>query len=211
MTSVIKYRGGGIRKVNGKKTVENLDLDEIDRKIIELMAMNPERTQNDVASHVGLTQSTIALRVLKLKERSLMLEQIGLNFQILGMQMCRLDVETEDEETVLGWARRCPLFINASNSLGGGALSLFFAAEDSNTFHEIISAHLRKLPARITNFSMIQSWEKPLSLQFNLDNKDRSKPPCNIGPYCSKCPVNPKYTGRIWNGGHYSNGNGRKS
>jgi len=209
MASLERYKGG-VRKGNGKKPVENVDFDEVDRKIIELMAMNPQRTQTDIASHVGLAQSSIALRVLKLKERSLLLEQSGLNFQILGMQMCRLDVETEDQESVLEWARRCPLFINASNTLGGGSLSLYFAAEDSDTFHQIIASHLRKLPVRITNFEMIQSWERPLTLQFNLENKDGSKPPCNIGPYCTKCPVNPKYSGKIWNGSH-PNGNARKS
>jgi len=196
--SLEKFKG--TRKGNGRKTIGKYEFDDIDRKIIELLAINSERTQTEIASHVGLSQSSIALRLLKLKETSLLMEQSGLNLEILGMIMCRLDVETSDEEAILEWARRCPLFINASNSIGGGTLSLFFAAEDNETFHEIIEAHLRKLPVKITNLSFIRSWERPLMLQFNLDNKDGMKPPCNIGPYCSKCPANPRYNGRIWNG-----------
>lgn len=175
-------------------------IDHADRKIIAMLEVNPRLTQSEIAKALGVSQSSIALRLYKLKKSSLLMEASGVNYETLGTQMCRVDVECTNEKGVLEWAEKCPLFINASEGTGEDALSVFFSAEDNEGFHQIIDQHLRKLEgvSRV-HFALIRSWYRPFMLQLNLDYTTREKPPCDMMPYCSKCPTNPKYEGRLWN------------
>jgi DNA-binding Lrp family transcriptional regulator len=175
-------------------------VDRADRKIIAMLEVNPRLTQSEIAKELGVSQSSIALRLYKLKKSSLLMEASGVNYETLGMQMCRVDVDTTNDKKVLNWAQKCPLFINASEGTGEDALSLYFSAEDNDSFHEIIDEHLRKIESvNGVHFAVIRSWYRPFMLQLNLDYTNREKPPCEMMPYCEKCPTNPKYNGRIWN------------
>ena len=175
-------------------------MDKQDRKIIALLEIDPKLSQSDIAKEIGLAQSSIAVRMYKLKESSILVESSGVNYEVLGMLMCRVDVATSNEEEVLKWAEKCPLFMNASKGIGRFALSLFFTAEDVETFHYLIDEHILKIDGvSDASFQMIRSWQRPFILQLNLDYSNSEKPPCGMFPYCPKCPSNPRYNGRIWN------------
>ena len=175
-------------------------VDRTDRKIIALLEINPKLTQNEIAHELGMSQSAIALRMYKLKQSSLLIEESGINYEVLGMLMCRVDVETTSQKSVLAWASKCPLFINGSRSVGDYGLSLFFTAEDNEMFHYLVDEHIRRLSGvEGVKFSLIHGWERPFMLQLDLDYSSKENPPCGEAPFCPKCPSNPKYNGRIWN------------
>lgn len=173
--------------------------DKTDRRIVKLLQLNSKFTQSDLAKELGLSQATIAMRLSKLQNNSLLVQSHAVNYMALGLQMCRVDVQTLDEEKVMTWAIRCPLFVNGSKGLAEKPMSLFFVTEDVDMFHYIVDEHLKKVPGVTgVELTLIRDWVKPYALQLDLDYSNSEKPPCGFDPYCPRCPSNPNYNGRVW-------------
>ena len=174
--------------------------DNIDRKIIALLEIDPKLTQADLAKRLGMSQSSIAARLYNLHRGNLLVDSSGVNYAVLGIEMCRVEVKSSAENLVISWAKKCPLFINASTGIGDNSLSLYFAAEDNDMFHYLVDEHLRKIEGvSEVKFTLIRSWERPYIIQLDLDYTNKENPPCGMNPYCPKCPSNPHYNGKIWN------------
>jgi DNA-binding Lrp family transcriptional regulator len=176
-------------------------LDETNKKIISLVERNVAISQSEIAKELGLSQSSIALRLEKLRKSELLIEETGIEVRKLGLQMCRADLSCSDIPRVLNWARSCPLLVNGTVSVGHHNVTLYFMAEDIEMFQEIIDEHLRKLPGvGEVIFSPIVSWVKNSGVAVPLDVKKTKTPPCAMLPFCHRCPTNPDYNGSIWDG-----------
>lgn len=174
-------------------------VDKIDRRIAALVQENHDITQVEIAERLGISQSAVGIRLAKLKESRLLVEADLINYEQLGMIMCRVDIDTTNPEELLKWSRKCPLFVNSASCVGKMAMSLFFLGEDIKTFRSIIDEHLRKLDGvKNLDITLIDSWEKPFYLKLDLRYTNQPKPPCGVLPYCKKCPSNPDYDGSIW-------------
>jgi len=176
-------------------------LDPTNKKIITLLEHESTMSQIEIARRLGLSQSSIALRLEKLRRSGLLSESIGINPRSIGLQMCRVDLACDNAEEAMEWAKTCPLFVNGSVAVGGVNLSLFFVAEDYEMFQMIVDQHVRRLPG-VTglHFSPIVSWASGLIVSVPLSIERKDDPPCNMLPYCTRCPANPDYDGKIWNG-----------
>ncbi len=173
---------------------------DTDRKIIALLEIDSKLTQADLAKRLGMSQSSIAARLYNLHRRNLLVDSSGVNYAVLGIEMCRVDVRGSAGNLVISWAKKCPLFINASTGIGDNSLSLYFAAEDNDMFHYLVDEHLKKIEGvSEVKFTLIRSWERPYITQLDLDYTNKENPPCGMNPYCPKCPSNPHYNGKIWN------------
>ncbi len=174
--------------------------DKTDRRIIKLLELNSKFTQSDLAKELGLSQATIAMRLSKLQNNSLLVQSHAVNYMALGLQMCRVDIQTTEEDKVMAWAIRCPLFVNGSKGLAEKPMSLYFVTEDVDMFHYIVDEHLKKISGVTrVDLTIIRDWIKPYALQLDLDYSNVERPPCGVDPYCPRCPSNPKYDGRVWN------------
>jgi DNA-binding Lrp family transcriptional regulator len=178
-------------------------IDSINRKIIDLMVSQPEITQVEVARKLGMSQSSVAVRIDKLRRNNLVTQTVGVNLQQLGLRMSRVDVSTNDVERLIQWANRCPLFVNASVGIGGENMSLLFVSEDMEMFHYIIEYHIRRIPG-VTGlkFIPILQWYKNEFFPVLLGVAKKETPPCGTLPYCPKCPANPNYNGALWKDGN---------
>ena len=175
-------------------------IDRVDRRLLGLIQGNPGLTQVELAKALGISQSSTALRLAKLKKINLLVETDVINYEQLGLSMCRVEVETSEPSILLDWCRKCPLFVNAARSVGSVKINLFFLAEDLKTFHSIIDEHLSKLSGiRNYEMSLFDSWEITYLLKLDLQYSNQTNPPCGMLPFCSKCPMNANYDGRIWN------------
>ncbi len=119
---------------------------------------------------------------------------------MLGMSMCRVDVDTIDPKTLIDWARKCPLFVNSVRAVGRTGAMLLFLGEDIKTLHSIVDEHLSKING-VRNYEMtlFDAWERPFFLKLDLRYSNEVNPPCGMLPFCMKCPSNPKYDGSVWN------------
>jgi DNA-binding Lrp family transcriptional regulator len=192
---------------NDSAAVPSRDLlDETNRKIISLLEQDPKLSQIEIANRLGLSQSSIALRLDKLKRNGVLAEAAGIRIDKLGLQMARADLGCEEPAKVLDWANKCPLLINATHSIGDTNVSLYFAAEDLEMFHWILDGHLRRISG-VTGyeFSPILYWERDFIVPLDPSVRRSVTPPCAMNPYCPRCPANPDYNGTVWNGGSRNN------
>ena len=114
--------------------------------------------------------------------------------------MC-VDVNCSDPRSVLEWSKSCPLNLNGTIVIGGVNVSLYFAAEDMETFQYIVDEHVRRLPGvKEIHFAPIVSWSREYVAPIKLEVSRSTNPPCGMLPYCPRCPANPDYDGKIWNG-----------
>jgi DNA-binding Lrp family transcriptional regulator len=193
---------------NGTTNLEYLD--DTNRTIIKELQNNPEISQTELAKKVGLSQSSIALRLSKLSESGLVKNLVVVDYSKLGLDIMRVDIVAKDTAPVIEWARSCPLCVNAAKSIGKNNLSLYFLTEDLETISWIIEKHLWKLDGILEcSNTPITSWAwsaAPTSyLDLTIQRSDM--PPCGVLPFCPKCPSRPNYEGKVWASG--SNGTSR--
>ena len=166
---------------------------------MDQMLANPQISQIELAKKTNLSQSSIAVRLDKLRRSGLIATSLGLDLANLGLKMARVDVSTSHVDAVLEWARACPLYVNSTQGIGGENLSLFLVAEDMEMFQYLVEQHLRKLHGVAgLNFTPILRWSKNNYFPLALNISKTDHPPCGIGPYCPRCPANPSYDGKIW-------------
>ena len=175
-------------------------MDKVDRRIASLLQENPHLTQAEIAKALGIAQSSAGLRLSRLKRSKVLFETDVINYDLLGMTMCRVDVDTTNPEALMDWCSKCLLFVNSIKGIGKTVMSLFFLGEDFKTFHSIIDEHVRKIDGvRDLEMTIIESWERPFFLKLDLRYSNLEDPPCGTLPFCTKCPANRLYDGRVWN------------
>jgi DNA-binding Lrp family transcriptional regulator len=178
-------------------------LDPVNKSIIDIMLADPQISQVELAKKLGMSQSSIAVRLEKLRRSGLIQLSVGLDISKLGIKMGRVDIASIQVDKVLEWANKCPLFVNSTLGIGGENISLFFVAEDMEMFQYLVENHVRKIKG-VTNctFNTILRWSKNDPIALPLGVKKSKAPPCGVEPYCPRCPANPNYNGRIWTDGH---------
>jgi DNA-binding Lrp family transcriptional regulator len=175
-------------------------LDQIDRKMILYLEDDPGLTDADLARKLNLAQSTVATRYRKLVEAEIIVPNTRLSAKRLGLETGIVQVTTTRPDLVMEWANKCPLFVNSFRTVAGNHIGLIFVAEDSQTFHNVVDEHLLKIEGIIDfNFSNILEWNKGFFAPLDLTITSRDSPPCGMSPFCSKCPANPNYSGKVWN------------
>jgi DNA-binding Lrp family transcriptional regulator len=176
-------------------------LDKSNRIILSILGRDPTLSQVEIAKQLGLSQSSVALRLQKLINSGILVAKAGIDFQRLGVSATVARVLTSETDLVVNWAKSCPLFILGSVGIGADQLSLMFVTEDYDMMNAVINLHLRKL-AGVKNVeaSPIVSWigEDRVALPLDLAISKSDSPPCAMMPYCPNCPANPGYKGRIW-------------
>jgi DNA-binding Lrp family transcriptional regulator len=174
-------------------------LDMINKKIISLLEGDTFLSQTEIAKKLGLSQSSIALRLDKLRKSGILSETVGIRLEGSGLEMCRVDLACSDAQFVIQWAKSCPLFVNGSSSVGGRNVSLYFISEDVRMFQNIVDEHVRRLEGvSDVHFFPIVTWATDYIVPVKLDVQKSIEPPCHLNPYCPRCPANKNYDGKIW-------------
>lgn len=138
-------------------------------------------------------------RLSKTEEHSISKRVAILNSELLGLQMGWVDVSAQNPESVLKWASKCPLCINASSRIDRTNLTFLVATEEQDMFQQIVDEHIRKIHGVTeVNFRPIVKWNRPFLTNIDLSASKSIKPPCNMQPFCQGCPENPKYAGKLW-------------
>jgi hypothetical protein len=73
--------------------------------------------------------------------------------------MSRVDVSATGPDSIIEFAKSCPLCVNASLGIGDMNVSLLFVSEDIEMFQYIVDNHIRKLQGvSELSFKPILSW-----------------------------------------------------
>ena len=108
-----------------------LNIDEIDKNIIELIQEQPTLTHTEIAKKVNRSQPTIGMRIRKLESTGILKFQAGINIRNLDLIFARVDLQTLDAENILNLVGKCPYMLNAFRLSGTSNISIFMVCSKS--------------------------------------------------------------------------------
>jgi len=165
-----------------------MNIDEIDKMILTLLARNPHLSQAEIAKEVNLTQPSVAARIEKLKTKRILKTQIGINPLELGLFIAKVDVSTTNSTLILEMFKHCPYFINGYRVSGKYNLCLFFISENVKAIEALVDYHLRSLESvKEITFNLIIDAQKNFIVPVKFMHEDIDNSPCSDKNICTDC------------------------
>jgi DNA-binding Lrp family transcriptional regulator len=165
-----------------------MKLDEKDRTIISMYAIDPNVSQEEIARTINLSQPSVAMRIKKLKEKGAIETQTGINPLKMGLYMAKVDISSTDPGEILKMFKSCPYFANGFSVSGKNNLCLFFISENISTLEAIVNGHIR--PNKTINdvdFNIVINYVLDYVVPTVLTPKKVKSPPCGIFVHCKEC------------------------
>jgi Lrp/AsnC family transcriptional regulator len=145
------------------------ELDDLDKKIIDLLQKDPSLPHSEIAQIVSKTQPTISARILKMIRQGFVENIFGLNFASCNLPLFQVEIQTNDNDRIFKRCEECPFIVNAINKSGEFNITLFVTASDMEKYNRIVDSCLRRDK---TIIKMISSYtmkaDKNLVFPFNL-------------------------------------------
>lgn len=165
-----------------------MKIDEKDRCIITMFAKDANVSQDEIASRIGLSQPSVAMRIRKLKDAGALETQTGIDPFKMGLYMAKVDISSNNTTKVMDMFRGCPYFANGFTVSGRNNLSLFFVSEKITTLEAIVNNHIRSHEnVDDVDFNIIISSEKDYVFPANLTPEHVDGAPCGILRECGEC------------------------
>lgn len=143
---VMKF-GGGPR----------IDIDELDNKILKLLAPNSRISTIEIAQELGVTASTISARIKNLKKKGIIVgHKIDISYTKLNLNFYRLDIDLKNYSYVTkinDYMIDNPNVKSHYESLGDAAdLEYEINLKNVDQLHQIMSDLTTKYPESIKNY-----------------------------------------------------------
>ena len=170
-----------------------LKLDDIDKKIIQLLEDNPNITHSHIAKKLSRSQPAIGARIKKLERTGILAKQIGVNFKIMNdLNLVKVEMTTSNPEKALDMAINCPYIINALKISGAYNIMMFMACSNLRRLDMILDRHFRN-QEDVSNIRMdlITGMAKPLILPINFSLEDFDDPEEDC--HSASCPYSSSY------------------
>jgi Lrp/AsnC family transcriptional regulator len=137
-----------------------MKLDELDRKLLQLLQADSKANAKQLASALGLTKTPVYDRIRKLEESGLIKKYVAVLEQAMlpsyMVVFCSVSLESQKLEAIESFSRAVSDFSEVKECyLMGGASDflLKLIVRDLNDYHQFSSGKLAALP----NISQIQS------------------------------------------------------
>jgi len=135
---------------------EKADIDDLDKKILELLAPNSRIKTIDIAEKLNSTVNTINSRIKKLVKTGVIQRYtISIDWPKIGYQWYKADIILKDldkRQKIVDYIENNPNLIHRIASLGYVDLELTFALNNANQLHQIIENLSLKFPESIKNY-----------------------------------------------------------
>ncbi|RLI79259.1 Lrp/AsnC family transcriptional regulator [Archaeoglobales archaeon] len=185
-----------------------LELDDKDKKILEILEKDPEISQNEIAKVVGLSQPSVGSRIKKMKELGIINHAYGINIKNAGLYILKADIKCRQPREILKLFDGCPFFLNGFVVAGNKNLSMLFIGEDLSSLEAIVDQHIRTNPQVYdVDVGIIVRAENDTIIPMKIHVERADKSPCNSNcgecdywgyELCLGCPITGYYRGKIW-------------
>lgn len=162
-----------------------LDIDEIDKNIIEIIQKEPTLTHTEIAKKINRSQPTIGMRIRKLESNGVLKFQAGIDLRNLDLIIARVDLQTLEPDKILELVRNCPYMLNALRLSGASNISIFMASTKLNHIDNIVNHHFRRNPD-VLNVHLdiitdaVQDFVLPFSFNFDKCTMQSSGECCGL-------------------------------
>ena len=124
--------------------VNDLELDEIDRGIIRLLQKNADLTHNEIAEQLHRSQPAIGMRIKKLREKSILGIQYGIDFsRAKNLLLVKLEIVTKNALKIVRDARKVPTIINVFRLSGKNNVMVLMASSSLRQIDKIVDEVFR--------------------------------------------------------------------
>jgi DNA-binding Lrp family transcriptional regulator len=135
---------------------EKVDIDSLDKKILELLAPNSRIKTVDIAEKLHSTVNTINSRINTLVKTGVIQRYtINIDWPKIGYQWFKADVvlkDLEKRQKIVEYIENNPNLLHRIASLGYVDLELTFALNNANQLHQIMENLALKFPDSIKNY-----------------------------------------------------------
>jgi DNA-binding Lrp family transcriptional regulator len=141
----------------GGDVVEN-NMDEIDLKILNILANDARIPIVELARKVNTSIETVRTRIKRLEEKEIILNyRIAVDFNKLGLEFFKLilyfkNISEKDEKLLFEWMRTNPNALYGIRSLAPWEVEFEFVVENYQKFNEIVNDLREKFPNVIRNY-----------------------------------------------------------
>ena len=159
---------------------EILDVDEVDKKIIEHIQKEGRIDVEDLFNRIRAKKEVIQSKTLKLIRRGLLDEIAGINFQNTDLRLAKVEIEARNPQKLWNILSNCPLISNVYKKTGKYNLQIDLIASNFKNINEFVDNCLRKNPDVIsirTDF-IIKSLKKVI-LHVSFNHKKFLQAKCN--------------------------------
>jgi DNA-binding Lrp family transcriptional regulator len=163
-----------------------LAMDETDKKIVSLLAENPELSQSEIGQLLEISQPAVGARTHKLKKQGVIAHQIGVNLKKANLGIAKIDLSTKSSAKILEIFEKCPLFLNGFVTSGKHNLCLFLVVEDLASLDACMDCHIRGNPlVSDVELSVVVATAKDVISPLKLTRNRTEVSSC--GEQCDKC------------------------
>jgi Lrp/AsnC family leucine-responsive transcriptional regulator len=121
-------------------------IDEIDKKIVQLLSENPELSQVNLAERLKISQPAVSTRMHKLKEMGALAHLVGIEAKKAQLFLAKIDIVTSNTEHVLSFLEKCPLYVNGFVTSGRYNLTVLLMGENMRSIVSCVDSRLRLDP-----------------------------------------------------------------
>jgi len=188
--------------------VELFELDEKDKKILEILEKDPETSQNDIAKLVNLSQPSIGARIKKMRELGIINHTYGINLKDPGLYILKVDIKCKQPRELIKIFEECPFFLNGFIVAGNRNLTMLFIGEELSSLEAIVDQHIRPSSnVQSTEVGIVVRAERDVVVPIRINVRPSDTSPCGSScgnceywdnELCLGCPITGHYRGKIW-------------
>ena len=136
-----------------------VDIDELDFKILRIMAPNARIPLTELANKLNSTVTKVNYRIKKLQKLGVIQGfRTDIDFSKLGYQFFKADIYLKDyskRQDIIKHVRTNPVVIRIDQSVGVSDLELEFHVRTLQEFHRIMQNIINEFPDAIKNYKYV--------------------------------------------------------
>lgn len=133
-----------------------LKIDDIDKKIINILQKDPNLSHTEIGKRVNRSQPSVGVRIKKLEEAGIIKFQAGIDLKTSNFYIGWLDIQTKFPEIIFEKVDECPFVINAFKRSGRNNVCVLIACPSFEYLDSVVNHHFRnESKFQIKNFDVV--------------------------------------------------------
>ena len=151
----------------------NLSLDEIDKKIVEVVQKKPNITHTKIAEYVQRSQPTVGMRIKRLEESGALTYRAGFNLSKVDLFFGIVELQTNEPDRVYEIISKCPYMIQTFRLSGMKNFFVLIVSDCIEDLDKIVNYHFRSKPfIRNVSIQMITDFLKDFVVPLDFEKEE---------------------------------------
>jgi Lrp/AsnC family transcriptional regulator len=122
---------------------ETLAMDEVDKKIVEIVQNNPNITHTSIAHRVNRSQPTVGMRIKRLEKAGILKYKAGLDLNRTDLYFGKIEIQTNNPNYIHKLVSECPYIIHAFRVSGNNNFIIIIASSNIEDLDKVVNFHFR--------------------------------------------------------------------